>query len=125
MSATVLLTDIVDALQVQFDEMRSFLDLETGKVHTVSRDEMRAVEESDEGDQEEPGSEDDEESALLKRIVWLDESILELPDTIRGSGVFRYFKDTIRRHTVSRKTGINSAMKRCARSQSHGAKKMS
>jgi Uncharacterised protein family (UPF0158) len=126
MSATVLLKDIVDALDMQFDEMRSFLDLETGQVHTVSRDEMRAVEESDE---DEEGEEDeDEETKLLKRIVWMDESILELPDkfevnewsimedfslsvtsnrirddlltAIAGKGAFRYFKDTIRRHRI-------------------------
>jgi hypothetical protein len=126
MPATVLLKDIVGALEIQFDEMRSFVDLETGQVHTVSRDEMRAAEESGEDEDDE----EDEETKLLKRIVWMDESILELPDkfevnewsimedfslsvtsnrirddllrAIEGKGAFRYFKDTIRRHGIEK-----------------------
>ena len=38
MSATVLLKDIIDALEMQFDESSSFLDLDTGRVETVSND---------------------------------------------------------------------------------------
>ena len=36
MPATVRLNDIVDALEMQFDESSSFLDLDTGQVETVS-----------------------------------------------------------------------------------------
>jgi hypothetical protein len=36
MPPTVLLKDIVDALEMQFDEYSSYLDLDTGKVETVS-----------------------------------------------------------------------------------------
>jgi hypothetical protein len=38
MSATVLLKDIIDALEMQFDESSSFLDLDTGRVESVSND---------------------------------------------------------------------------------------
>ena len=50
MPATVRLNDIVDALEMQFDE--SFLDLDSGHVETVSHDLLREAEES--GDDEEP-----------------------------------------------------------------------
>jgi hypothetical protein len=61
MPATVRLDEIVDALEIQFDESSSFLDLDTGEVETVSRDLLRAI---------------------------------------HGAGVFRYFKDTLRRHNI-------------------------
>ena len=38
MSATVLLKDIIDALEMQFEESSSFLDLDTGRVETVPND---------------------------------------------------------------------------------------
>ncbi len=44
MSATVNLSEIVDALQMQFDESSSFLDLDTGEVETVSHDLLHAAE---------------------------------------------------------------------------------
>jgi hypothetical protein len=52
MSATVLLQDIVDALEMQLDESSSFLDLNTGRVETVSNDFLG---EPDESVGEEPG----------------------------------------------------------------------
>jgi len=52
MPATVRLNDIVDALEMQFDEYSSFLDLDNGHVETVSHDLLREAEES--GDDEEP-----------------------------------------------------------------------
>jgi hypothetical protein len=52
MSATVLLQDIVDALQMQLDESSSFLDLDTGRVETVSNEFLG---EPDESVGEEPG----------------------------------------------------------------------
>src|SRR5271170_630160 len=48
MPATVRLNDIVDALEMQFDESPSFLDLDTGQVETVSQDLLRDAESSDE-----------------------------------------------------------------------------
>jgi hypothetical protein len=52
MPATVRLSDIVDALEMQLGESSSFLDRGTGRVETVSRDLLCAAEES--GDDEEP-----------------------------------------------------------------------
>ncbi|HEY1495549.1 MAG TPA: UPF0158 family protein [Candidatus Solibacter sp.] len=123
MPATVRLKDIVDALQMQFDEMSSYVDTLTGKVHTVTLDEIRAAEE----DEEEPDP-DDEEFAIPWRICFVDKTMLKLPDkrevdewsimeefsesvknarirdellnAIRGAGAFRYFKDTVKRHRI-------------------------
>ena len=54
MPATVLIKDIVEALEMQFDEQLSFLDLDTGRVETVSRELLGMAEEGDDGDEEEP-----------------------------------------------------------------------
>ena len=122
MAVTVVLEDIVEALEMQFEEMPSFVDLETGQVHTVSRDEVRAAEEDEEGDEEQ-----DEEWKLLRRIAFMD-NVLALPDqfevdersimeefsksvkndrirdellrAIHGKGAFRHFKDTVKRHRI-------------------------
>src|ERR1035441_8184725 len=51
MAVTVQLKDIVDALEMQFDEHLSYLDLDSGKVETVSKDLLSEAEES--GDDEE------------------------------------------------------------------------
>src|SRR5271170_4808586 len=67
MPATVRLNDIVDALEMQFDESPSFLDLDTGQVESVSHDLLRDAESSD----EEPDLPDwqEEEWEIAKRIV--------------------------------------------------------
>jgi hypothetical protein len=72
MPATVLLQDIVDTLEMQFDEYLSFLDLDTGEIETVSRDLLGEAEESD--DEEEPDLPDgeDREWEIAKRIVTTD-----------------------------------------------------
>lgn len=44
-TAPVRLSDVVDALEMQFDEQASFLDRETGRVETVSIDLLREAEE--------------------------------------------------------------------------------
>ena len=75
MPATVRLKDIVDALQMQFDEMSSYVDILTGKVHTVTRDEISACEYED--DEPDP---DDEEFAIPWRVFTLDKTMLKLPD---------------------------------------------
>jgi hypothetical protein len=46
MPATARLSDIVEVLEIQFDESSSFLDRDTGQVETVSRDLLREAEES-------------------------------------------------------------------------------
>ena len=48
MPATAKLSDIVDALEMQFDEVPSFFDRETGNVETISHEFLREAEESDE-----------------------------------------------------------------------------
>src|ERR1035438_5774387 len=126
MPATVPLKDIVDVLEMQFDEQLSFLDLDTGRVEIVSRELLGMAEEWDDGDDEEPDPPDleDEEWEIAKRIVSSD-CFVRLPtkfdvhewsimedfshsvesDAIRedllfaihGAGAFRHFKDTLRR----------------------------
>lgn len=124
MAATVRLKDIVDALEMQFDEMPSFLDLETGQVQTISQDLLGEAEESDDEEEED---EQDEEWEIAKLIVSTDR-FLKLPSkyevhdwgimeefaqsvgserireellrAIHGAGAFRYFKDTLRRHRM-------------------------
>lgn len=121
MPTTVLLRDIVDALEMQFDEYSSYLDLDSGKVETISHEILREVEESDED------GEDDDEWNLARRIVDTDRFI-ELPskfdvhewqimsdfadslsspkiqgevrDAVHGTGAFRHFKSTVRRHNI-------------------------
>jgi hypothetical protein len=129
MPPTVLLKDIVDALDVQFDESLSFLDLDTGQVETVSRELLGEAEEC--ADDEEPDLPDWQipEWEMAKRIAFSDrfkrlptkfdvdeweimrdfadsvesERISEeLLNAIHGAGAFRYFKDTIRRHRMEK-----------------------
>jgi hypothetical protein len=125
MPATVRLSDIVDALEMQSDESRSFLDLDSGRVETVSLDLLGKAEE---GEEELDLPEWQEaEWALVKRIVssgrWVElptkfdihewqimeafsESARparireELMDAIHGAGAFRSFKSALRRHRM-------------------------
>ena len=125
-AVTVQIKDIVEALLLQFDEMLSFLDLETGNVHTFMRDEIHAAEESDEDVEDDP---EDEEWNLVQRATFLDRMV-RLPDkaevnewsimerfsedvhdddlreellgAIRGKGAFRYFNDTVQRYDLEK-----------------------
>jgi hypothetical protein len=127
MPATVRLSDIVDALEMQFDESSSFLDRDTGQVEIVSHDLLRAAEEF--GDDEEPELPDwqKQEWEVAKRIVSTD-CFLKLPtkfevhewaimqefscsmesDRIRedllyaicGAGAFLSFRATLRPHQI-------------------------
>jgi hypothetical protein len=124
MSATVRLDDIVDALEMQFDEYLSFLDLDTGKVKTISCD---LIHEADASEDDEDPEDDDPEWQIAKRAAFLDR-VLKLPtkfdvhewnimqefstsvtsarireellDAIDGAGAFRSFKSAIRRHHI-------------------------
>ena len=123
MAVTVLLTDIVDALEIQFDEMPEFLDLDSDQVITISLDLLRDAEEST----EEEESEDDEEFKLAKGIV-VSGRYLRLPSkyevhewqimrdfadsvqssriradldhALHGRGAFRHFKSELIRHRI-------------------------
>ena len=128
MPAPVLLNDVVDALEMQFDEYSSYLDLDTGHVVTVSEDLLREAEES--GDEQDLPAWQKDEWEIAKRIVSTDR-FQELPTkfdvhewaimqdfsrsvesdgiredllrAIHGAGAFRNFKDTVRQY------GIDSA----------------
>jgi hypothetical protein len=126
MSAAVLLKDIIDALEMQFDESSSFLDLNTGRIETVSNDLLR---EANESVGEEPDLPDwqRQEWEIAKRIVstdrfqqlptkfdvheWVimqdfshsvesDRVREDLMSAIHGAGAFRHFKDALRRHKI-------------------------
>jgi hypothetical protein len=128
MPATVRLNDIVDALEMQFDECPSYLDVDTGHVVTVSEDLLREAEES--GDEPDLPAWQEDEWEIAKRIVSTDrfqkfppkfdvhewaimqdfsrslesDSIREdLLRAIHGAGAFRNFKNTVRQY------GIDSA----------------
>lgn len=127
MPATVRLNDIVDALEIPFDESTSFLDRDTGQVETVSHDLLRMAEEC--GDDEEPDlpAWQKQEWDIAKRIVSTDRfeklptkfevhewSIMrdfsysvesdqvreDLLNAIHGTAAFRYFKDVLRRRGI-------------------------
>jgi hypothetical protein len=122
-SATVHLNDIIDALEMQFDECLSYLDLDAGQVVTVSENLLLEAEEPGDEEPDLPDWQKDEWE-IAKRIVSTDrfrplptkfdvhewgimqefslsvdsEGIrAELSRAIHGAGAFRNFKDTVRR----------------------------
>ncbi|MDQ2944507.1 MAG: UPF0158 family protein [Acidobacteriota bacterium] len=121
----VRLDEIVDQLEMQFDEMSSYLDRDTGEVYVMPHDVLREVEAGDEPEHTAAWQEEQWESA--KRIVesnsfvrlptkwdvheWeilreFAESVdrasirYELLDAIHGSGAFRMFKTVVGRHRM-------------------------
>jgi len=125
--ATVLLKDIVGALEMQSDECRSYLNLNTGEVETISIDLLSQAEECDADEEpdlldwqlpeweiakqivgtdnfkELPTRFDVHECAIMQEFsqsVRSDRIRNELLDAIRGSGAFRSFKRTIERHRI-------------------------
>jgi len=129
MPATVLLNDIIDALEMQFDESFSYLDLDAGQVVTVSADLLREAEEHGAEEPDLPAWQKDEWE-IAKRITSTDRfrpfptkfdvhewGIMQdfsrsvesdgirddLLRAIHGAGAFRNFKDTVWR------LGIESA----------------
>jgi hypothetical protein len=128
MPATVRLRDIVDALEMEFDESSSFLDLDSGQAETVSHDLLSEAEEF--GDDEEldlPACQE-QEWEIAKRIVSTDRfqklptkfevhewAIMQdfsysvesdriredLLNAIHGAGAFRNFKDALRRLRIA------------------------
>lgn len=126
MPVTVRLKDIVDALEMQFEESSAFLDLDSGQVETVSHTLLRAAEDSGDEQPDLPIWQK-HEWEIAKRIVSTDR-FQELPTgfevhewaimqdfsrsvesgsirqdlqkSIHGPGAFRNFKDTVRRHGI-------------------------
>jgi hypothetical protein len=129
-AAKVLLKDIIEALEMQFEEYSNFLDLETGRVEAVSDDLLGQAEEAGGDEDEEPSlpdwQRDEWETAQL--IVSFPDRFKPLPtkfdihewsimqdfahsmrsepirdellNAIHGKGAFRYFKDNLRRHRI-------------------------
>jgi len=116
MSVRVQISAIVEGMEMQSDDMHSFLHRPSGRVVTVS-DEALAAAENDDDEWVTP-----EELAEARRIVSAQGEYLELPDrfeideyhmmerfarglgtaeaeaalrSLRGRGAFRYFKDTV------------------------------
>jgi hypothetical protein len=123
MPARVKLSAIMDALDMQSDETRAFLDRQTGEVAALSEEELRAAEDGDDlSGYPEWQRENIERAALVSaddgsRFVPLparfevnewemmrdfalsveDAAASEaLLDAIHGRGAFRYFKDQVR-----------------------------
>ena len=115
----VRIGEIVDGMEMQSDEMHSFLHRPSGRIVTVSDDALAAAERDDE-EWFIP-----EELADARRIVTAEDEYVALPDrfeineyhmmerfarslasdadreaalaSLRGRGAFRYFKDTMHR----------------------------
>jgi len=124
--ATVHLNDVIDALEMQFDDSLSYLDVDAGQVVTVSEDFLREAEERSDEEPDLPDWQKDEWEKA-KRIVSTDRfkplptkcdvhewGIMqdfsssvesddirdELSRAIHGAGAFRNFKDTVRRRGI-------------------------
>ena len=116
MPTQVQIDAIVEGMEMQSDEMHSFLHRPSGRVVTVSDEELAAAEDDD------SDSFAAEELAEARQIVSADDEYLALPDrfeideyhlmerfadglgeadrdaalrALRGRGAFRYFKDTV------------------------------
>jgi hypothetical protein len=123
MPATVHLGDIIDTLEMQFEESLSYLDLDAGQVVTVSEDLLREAEEHGDEEPDVPDWQRDEWE-IAKQIVstarfrslptkfdvheWeimhdfsrsvASDGIREdLLRAIHGAGAFRNFKNAVRR----------------------------
>lgn len=127
MSATTSLNEIVEVLEMQFDEASSFLDSETGKVETVSNDLLREAEEPGE-DEDPPLPEWQKHEWEIAKLIVSTDRFLRLPSkfdvhewaimqefsnsvrsaavredllrAIHGAGAFRHFKHNIHRHGI-------------------------
>ena len=118
MSPRVEIDAVVEAMEMQSDDMHSFLHRPSGRFITVSDEALVAAENGDEG------AVTPEELADAQQILSAAEEYLELPDrfeineyhmmerfahglgpaerdamlrALSGRGAFRYFKDTVHR----------------------------
>jgi len=117
----VSLRDVVEALDLQSDELRSYLDPDTGEIITFNDEEVSVVQR---GDWENAPAWMQEQLPKIKRALE-DDRILELPDrahidewrmmqdfareeeqcpcrselesAVHGAGAFRRFRDAVRR----------------------------
>ena len=127
MAVTVSLQELIDSMEMQFDEYLVYVDPKTGEVEQVQYALLSDLEEGKiEGD---PSDEDDDELKIAKRIVngekfiripskddihdWnmMHEFALsvesgqlraELLSALRGPHAFRHFKDTLHRRGIQK-----------------------
>jgi len=114
---------------MQCDEQPSFVDLDSGEVHTVSQDLLHDAEDAESEDEElDIADWQKDEWTLAKRIAFHFDRLKRLPtkcdvhewdimrrfadsvedrgvaaeleEAIHGAGAFRMFKSTIRRHKI-------------------------
>jgi hypothetical protein len=121
MGTTVLMDDVVEALELVADEMSSYVSSRTGEVITVTHEDLRLAEEDSAPDMPDWQHETVAQARqVLESNEWLElpskfeihvwemmdrfaaslsreSARAELLAAIRGSGAFRNFKDAIRR----------------------------
>lgn len=123
MNPPVKLSEIIDAIDLQSDEMAAYLNIRTGQIITISEEEVRAAEEGDPLDDYPEWQQDniriardfleneDDYLALptkydLNEYQIMEKFVLSLKDretsellytSIKGKGAFRRFKDTLNR----------------------------
>ncbi len=108
MPATAKLSDIVDALEMLFDEVPSFFDRETGKVETISREFLREAEASDEEDGDDEDDEDipkwQKESAQLAKLITFSpgDRFVELPTKfdVHEWAIMEEFSHSVKSETI-------------------------
>ena len=123
MATKIRLRDIVDALEMQGDEDRAYMNLETGEVHVLGVEFLSQAEESDEEEHEDLGLQlarkikssdnferlptkfDIHEWSIMQEFcqsVTSDSLREELMDAIHGRGAFRVFKSVVYRHHIEK-----------------------
>ena len=123
MSITVSLRDVVDEMQMLSDESTVYLNRKTGELITITQEEWDTLERDPETladweredlsklreiDESEdylalPSQFDIHEYSIMERFcqgIEDDQQRVDLLNAIRGSGAFRYFKDTIHRFGI-------------------------
>jgi hypothetical protein len=125
----VKLKDIVDSLEIGYDEFLSFVDLDSGQVATVSRELLRLAEECAEDEDPDLPAWQEREWELARKIVFYrhfkplptkfevnewaimeefsnqvrsDRISEELLDAIHSPGAFRSFNSAIRRNRIEK-----------------------
>jgi hypothetical protein len=124
----VRLVDIIDAIEMQFEELPSFLNLDTGEVETVSQELLRSAEEFHGRDPPDLLTWEEAECQVAKRITAAPDRFVKLPTrfdvnewaimrdfcstvgseslrnqlaaAVHGRGAFRRFKEVLRLHGI-------------------------
>jgi hypothetical protein len=101
MPAKVRLNDIVEALEIQFDESSSFLDRETGEVEVISKDLLREAEDSG-GDEELDLPEWQEREWEIAKLIVTTDRFLRLPSKfhVHDWAIMEDFADSVESHKI-------------------------